>query len=467
MQIEKGKPYHCAETSLGLGLTGKLLISESDLRVQIFSYSKPFHINTAVPLQLVAETGESVSLHSCIEGGGSYGRVKRQDVIANVAIVGPDPWTEADRINHVSFSVEHTKDIMRSRKHFDGIDQKEFAGTEFLHLFTDTASGIRVGAHYRGTWGPDFQSPNQVWPVFAIEFNEPKDIHSYLEYVIYYVDFFSFCLGVPLRPTNISIFRNSSEEMAKAAQRGAHSYPHEVHYNWPETKIESHRFWTGGSPVLANGDDELLAFRACLIAWMNRAADWRKAYAMMMSSFRFAEELSSERLLGACKWFEELPNAQSKNALSSEEVSAITAAAVLKAEELGKSDLGVRIKGSIARLKEETAEERFVRLVDLVKTKFGQEVLPDNAVSHLKSAFAFRGRSAHGHFTPKDDDEFHAFSQAIHALEALCLLLTAVDLPILQSGLERMEVYRPVENYRRQAKGNNKKLSLTAERPPP
>jgi ApeA N-terminal domain 1 len=430
-----------------------LQISESSLQVQLFGYKDHFHIKTDAPVHLLAETGEYVSLHSCIDGGSGFrsgydGKITTQDIIANVAVVGPDHWTETDLIKRVSFSVKHTMDLMRSLEHMKGIGRAEYPREEHLRLFTDKAKGINIGASYRGIWGMDFQTPKQLWPIFEIEFDEPRDIHAYIEHVTYCVHFLSFCMGVPLRPTDISIQRLSLKEIMKTAEENTYRRSHEVHYVWPETEIDSTDLWVGGSPALAQDEEELAAFRACLIAWMNRADVWFKPYAMMMSSLKLKGETSAERLLSACKWFEELPNAKSDNALSTKDTNAIVAAAISKAEELGKANLGDRIATSISRIKEETAAARFKRLIDMVEVKFGKGILPDNAMSHLKNANKFRGQTAHGHFTPANNEEFRAFSKAIRAMEALCVLLTAIDLPIAQSGISRIASNPPLRDYR-------------------
>jgi hypothetical protein len=57
---------------------------------------------------------------------------------------------------------------------------------------------------------------------------------------------------------------------------------------------------------------------------------------------------------------------------------------------------------------------------------------------YLECAFTFRGKSAHGLYIPEDEIRFRALVTAISALEALCLLLTAYDMPINDKGIERM-----------------------------
>lgn len=141
MRIEKGKHVHCMENSTGERHTGILLIAEDSLRLKLFSYDDFFHIQTDHPVHLMVETGECASLHDCIEGGsgtrgGPDNAVRTQDIIANAVVIGPDPWTEGDRIRRVSFSVEHTMGLMRNRERMDGIAREKFPH-EHLMIFTD------------------------------------------------------------------------------------------------------------------------------------------------------------------------------------------------------------------------------------------------------------------------------------------------------------------------------------------
>jgi hypothetical protein len=61
---------------------------------------------------------------------------------------------------------------------------------------------------------------------------------------------------------------------------------------------------------------------------------------------------------------------------------------------------------------------------------------------------SFRGKSAHGHFNPESEAEFRAFSKSTRAMEALCYLLTALDLPIGEEGLKRIGSNSVLRDYR-------------------
>jgi hypothetical protein len=167
-----------------------------------------------------------------------------------------------------------------------------------------------------------------------------------------------------------------------------------------------------------------------------------------MSSFGMENVMSAERLLNACRWFEEIPTTQAQNALSDEDVEMISATATKTAQGLGYPPaIQRRIAGAIKRLKSESSEERFRRLVAMIEEKFGKGILAKDAVAHLKRAIEFRGKAAHGRFSPESDNEFRAFSNSTLAMEAICYLLTALDLPISNTGIARIGYNPLVRNY--------------------
>lgn len=454
LNIEKGRPLHCVETVTGQNITGIILLSEDEIRVDLHSYTDRFHINVEQPIYLVAETGHVVSLHANVYSNGSEPISRRdrpiyhQGFISNVAVVGYDQWTDNNKVKNVSFSVKHTMELLRHKDKIKALGNIRHTKKEDFTIFKDTTNGVTLGSWYAATYGMEFDAPTEIWPVFEIEFDEPLGIDEYIKHVMYYVEFLSFCLGVKLKPDRITINRLSHDEIMAAVEAGTHTGNHEVQYVWPEEKIESHDLSVRGSPARAWNDEELSALRACLVAWVARANAWKKPYAMMMTSFAFKRVISAERLINACRWFEDIPIAKPHNVLSDDDIEAIAAAATKKAEELRQlQNIRERIAGAIKRIKAESAEEQFTRLVAKIEEKFGKGILPENAVTHLKRANEFRGKTAHGHFDSKSDEETLAFSKSTQAMEALCYLLTALDLPISTEGLERVKSNPVVRDY--------------------
>jgi hypothetical protein len=111
--------------------------------------------------------------------------------------------------------------------------------------------------------------------------------------------------------------------------------------------------------------------------------------------------------------------------------------------------IGERIAGAIKRVRAESSEQQFSRLIAMIERTFGNGILPENAVSHLKRAISFRGRSAHRHFNPESDAEYRSFSKSTWAMEALCYLLTALGLPISEEGIKRFKSNSLIRDYHR------------------
>jgi hypothetical protein len=439
----------------GRGLTGTLLLSDSEIRADLYGYAEPFQIAVDQPIYFTAQTGQVVSFYSNAEiGMGTTTRADRRfyhrGIIADFAVVGHDRWTENDKVKRAFFTVKHSLDLLRHKEKFEAPEGIAYLPDEHSCVFQDSVKGMTLRAWYGATYGSDFRAPKELWPMFGIEFDEPKAIRDYIDHVSSFVRFMSFCLGVRLRPEDIQIDRLSHEEMTSALETDTYVDCHDVHYLWPEENINPQDLWIGGSPVMAWDDEELAALRACLVAWMDRANIWMRSYAMMMNSFALKNVVSAERLITACRWLQEIPTAQSQNAISSEDMIEISAAATWKAQELGyEATISKRIANAVMWVKKESSEERFSRLVAMVEKTFGKGIFPENVVAHLRRAVQFRGKTAHGHFSPANEGEFIAFSKSTRAMEALCYLLTALDLPISSKGLARVGANPVVRNYRR------------------
>lgn len=460
MSFETGTPIHCIELNTGSNLTGTVLVSEETMRADIYNYAGFFFIKPEQPIFLRTATNDIVSLYSNISAGPgtasrlidrakeTYQTTHHQEIVSNIVVVGHDRWNDTDKLKRVHFTVKYIDHLLRHRGKMKALSNSKFPKEEHFNLYRDAAEGMTLSAWYGATYGAELDSPKAVWPTFEIEFDEPMGIHEYETHVANYVFFLSFCLGVALAPRDIHIDRLSLDETKEGVS--AHTYlgNHRVHYIWQE-KIPKPRDITGfGSPVRAYDDKALAAFRACVVAWMNRAASWHKPYRLMMGSLALRHIISAERLISACRWLEDIPLARSHNTLPDSDVRAISKAASDKALKLGYDQaIQARIGNAVKWIKAETSEERFQRLVALVAEKFGRNIFPPNAVQHLTRAIRFRGKVAHGHFNPDDDVESRAFYKSMCAMEALCWLLTALELPIREEELEHISSHPLVEGY--------------------
>lgn len=430
------------------------------MRVNIHSYDEYFLIRSEFPIFLKTAEADTVSLHSNITVGTgetsrlidqkeqTYETTYHQEIISNIAVVGNTRWEETDKLKRTHFTVNHIDHLLRHRGKIQAISGARYPSDEHFLLFRDAAKGMKLSAWYAANYNASLDSPQSVWPTFEIEFDVPVGLHEYVKHLSNYVFFLSLLVGVRLAPRDIHIDRLSFDEMKERVE--THSYPgnHRVHYVWPEDEIAEGDTNGFGSPVRAYDDYALASLRAVLISWMDRASEWRKPYQLMMASFSFRHLISSERLINACRWLEEIPKGKPQNSLQKEDIAAISAAASEKAAGLGHPEtIQKRIENAIGFIRVEISEERFTRLVGTVKERFGENILPTNVVDHLTRAIRFRGRAAHGHFEPDNDTEFQAFYKSMRAMEALCLLLTVRDLPISDQGREQISSHPLVEGY--------------------
>lgn len=362
METESSETLHCLEMNTGKNLTGILQLSDGSIRAHIYSYDERFNIHAEGPIFLLTEKNAVVSLYwNITTSSGSSSRLIQparttysQDIISSIAVIGHDQWTDADKVKRVIFAVEHVDQLLAHNAKMTELGRVRHPDESHFTIYKDFAKGVTLKAYYSATYGMEFDAPTKVWPTFEIEFDNAPTLYEYIGYVDCYVQFLSFCLGVRLRPSAIRISRQSHDEMIAAVE--THSYPadHEVHYIWPDTKIESRDLWVGGSPLRAWDDNELNAFRKCLVTWVNRYPVWRNPSILMMTSMKLRGEISAERLINACRWFEEIPLANSQSAISDEHIESIASAAAEAAEQLGYREARPSLYESAARFQEDS-----------------------------------------------------------------------------------------------------------------
>ena len=454
-EIKQGEKIHCRELNSGKNHTGFFFIDENNISADIFGYDEDIHIDPTQPIYLRTEINAIVSLHSNIAGSsGNRFRnaepemiVHHQQIISNIAVIGPDPWRESELLKLVTFSVKHTKELLHHEE--KSKELSKYGSAEQYDLFSVRVDGVTFRVRYFPHYSVDFDHPIEIWPHLEIEFDEGVTLFRYLDHVSCIVQLLSASVGALLKPSNIEICRLPFDEMLLAMENREFSGNHFVKYVWPESEVNHRDLRVGYSFLLAWNDSELSALEACVSAWVKRFPEWQKANVLMMKSLSLVGEISPERLLAACKWFEEIPTAKSTSAITEAHVEQIAHSASNKAVELGYGDIKHRVFGSLKQINTETHRERFTRLVCSVGNKFGHAVLDDAIIENLKRTITFRGKVAHGHFNFDTDAKFRLFAKSIYAMEALCFLLTIRDLPISDEGIVRAGDHPFVRNYRK------------------
>jgi hypothetical protein len=454
--IEPGKQILCQELNTGKGYTGFFYLDDKQITADICSYDEPFYFLPQKPIFLRTEKNQIVSLHSNISDypGSSVHTAEpkmethKLHVISNTAVIGGDRWETTDKLKRVTFLVRRARELLKHKEKFDKLAKRKMGNQYDSDLFSVTAKGMTIRAGYSSRYSFEYDATTNITPYLEIEFPAGATLSDYVDQVSGVVEFFSFCLGTHMKPSEIRIDRLTRDELMAALKAKAHPQDYGVHYVWPEAPVDDLDLWVGGSVVKAWDDQELAALKECITLWLQRDADWNRANGQMMYSLTLRQQFSADRLLTACKWFEEIPLTRAQAAITDEHIELIAQAAAQKGSELGYGAIKNRITGALKSIRTESNEDRFSRLLKTVKQKFGPDVVDHAFMTHLKRTLELRGRSAHGYFNPSTDTEFRAFVKSVCAMEAFCFLLTAHDLPLNTAGIERAQSNPFVRDYR-------------------
>lgn len=455
--IEPGKQIHCQELNTGKGYTGFFYLDDKQITADICSYDESFYFLPQKPIFLRTEKNQIVSLHSNISDyPGSSVRTfepkmetHKLHIISNTAVIGDDRWDSADKLKRVTFLVRRAKNLLKHKEKFDKLAKRKIGDEYDSDLFSVTSNGMTIRVGYRYGYSLEYNTTTKITPYLEIEFPAGATLSDYLDHVSAVVEFLSFCLGAHMKPSEMRICRLTRDEFMAALKAQAHPQDYAVHYIWPEAPVDDMDLWVGGSLVKAWDEEELAALKECIALWFGREAAWNKANAQMMYCLTLRQQFSADRLLTACNWFAEIPLTHAQAAITDEHIELIAQAAAQKGSELGYGAIKNRITGALKSTRTESNEERFSRLLNTVKQKFGPGIVDHAFMTHLKRALELRGKSAHGHFSPVDDVECRAFVKSVYAMEALCFLLTARDLPITAAGVERAQSNPFLRDYRR------------------
>jgi len=445
-EFEIGRKYHCREETTGLALTGFFHIERDTIEAEFFSYAKYFHLDCEDCLVLRTEENHVVSLHDNIPGGTGTNSAQpslltyNAIVISNLAVMGRDPWSPTDFVHQVFFRITHTDDTLKHMPTFDRVVQTKIGTDINTEIFSARVANATISASYNYSGKTGYDYPHDVRAALAVEFDAPQTLVQYRRFVQAIVRFFSAVVGIPLNAFDIGISRLDEREQRTAIEARTYYGNHKVFEIQDAHELNRNRvrLWGGCQFAHSRTDNELNALVACLVEWMRREPVWTGPTVLMMESMRMDRVMSADRLLTACKWFEEIPGTRSIPAIKGEDIQTLAKLTGEKAVELGYSDIAGRVAGAIKGLSKETRMQQLERVVAEVRTVFGNDCLDSDIVTYLAKAYGFRGRAAHGHFSPADDREYSEFAKSVHAMECISYLLTIKELPMLDGGRRRV-----------------------------
>ncbi len=456
MELPTDEKVHCIELSTGRQHSGFLLLSDRRISLEMFGYDERFYVPIHSTIAVRTETNHVVSLLDNVgaDVAGSRGwlgdppmATYHQEVISNLALVGRDAWHDCENVRRATFKVDGCDAVLRHVAKKREAARAQLGDGRDRTLLIAAFDGGSVRIDYAPQFSFELDSAVQVDAYFDVEFSTALTIRECLGRLFYLVRFFSLSTGVGHRPTDLTVFTASRADVIAAVERNAPIYGYAVHYPWWGEPSNDEKTKPHGCLFISANDHELEATSRALVAWQARRGIWAKTIALMVTSTSLQGELSPHRLVTAARWLEAIPSAASMQAISDIAIEKIAAAAVSVAAELGYKELDDRIKNAIKKVRNESNAVYFTRLTAIVRQNFGSNILGDEAVGDLRRAWQLRGEAAHGHGKRGGIDDPDVFQRSLFALEALCLLLTASDLPMTELGRKRVREHPLVRSY--------------------
>ena len=460
--------FHCREVGSRKQVFGSVEICRSHITAHLYNYDEDFLIDVGKPIFLEDDTGRIVSLFfAAVIASGRRGRSRKpskkifyKNITAGLAVVGDSCWTETTLIKQVDFSCNSAQAIFADNNKIKELYDKKSSDKNNI-LFSEELDLLKITAWCSEKYGVYSHHPQEINVKFQVSFKQDVSITAYINEVIKFVQFLSYSVGSYLNPDDILL---SSHLLEEAETNDQALFYYSAHYVLPEVnnKESSIRVWS--SMITAENDKELLHFCRCMICWIQRSDKWKNANCLMMDCIALSGEVTSTRLLTAYKWLEEIPILKRHAELNSESLRVIVKAASRAAENLGHRGLNNRIAGSLKSITSESRKQFFERLKKVVGEKVKSNLADQIDLDDLINASRFRGRCAHRYFIPKDQNEFDLLHRAILAIEALCVLISAIDMPISTEGIERIADHPLFRSYRLLEKKGTRLLGDANER---
>jgi hypothetical protein len=306
---------------------------------------------------------------------------------------------------------------------------------------------MRIVAHYEVSSSFEAGAARQMTPKFSLEMDQLIQIDHCFQQAADVCTFLSFCEGLCRYPAEFTIGPSTYAEIEQSGEDECKPHYFQIEQTIAKASPRGGRDLTNWPAAHCGDDDACAAFVSCLQAWLERREQWRSANNMMMGSFAAMTDFGGDRLISALSWLDEIPRAKPLHDEASANLPEIAKAATEKAVQLGLGYLSNRIEGAIKRIREESHQARIERLLQRVKDRFG-DILGPHVLPDLLKARELRGRTAHGAYEPQSEQEHRQLAVSTAAVEALCFLLMAHDLPlrvVADPGLDR---HRAIRIYR-------------------
>ncbi|MEL6488078.1 MAG: hypothetical protein AAFQ13_13150, partial [Pseudomonadota bacterium] len=209
--LEIGNHYFCREEVTGNGHGGIFNFQANEMTVELYAFDE-IHIGVDLENVLILRLANNsmLSLHSNISAAGTVAYVdidnERQTtclrVLSNVVIAGDSPWPRTKPIRRLSFSMEHSDELLRYSDKYDAIIEAELGDMPETTLFAVEVDGMIFKAWYSVS-GSLSLKPTHIGVRYGIDFHELRYLHSYMPELQRLLQFVSAALGHPLTPSDI------------------------------------------------------------------------------------------------------------------------------------------------------------------------------------------------------------------------------------------------------------------------
>lgn len=375
-------------------------------------------------------------------------RVSSAETVSHLALIGSDPWRADEPVRRVSFFCPDADPLFVHAEKQRRIVQAGSLSAGDLRLFH-----VPVGA---GTYGATpivhLSKNSPVCTIdgirFWIEFSDGCPLDLFRQRLTWYLSFLSFLCNRRVAPCSVRIGKTSDAAQAE----------HEVVWSWSATEAQGEPCPVYAAPFAAQDDQDLAALAEGLSCWIKRLDDWEDAYARMMACLGSTEEVSSERILAAWRWFERLPDTRERKVLDPLAIKPLADAAFAVAQEQGLDISRKRIDGSLRTLCKEGFEQRVRRLVTSAMQGMDIGGIWAEMTMDISAGREIRGAAAHGSTAKPGRQAAIQRVRSTYATEAFCFLFTVKDLPLTPGRRGQLSHHPLVAEYIRLLAANRTSL---------
>lgn len=431
---------------LGGKRTGLVQIHAGFVKRCDFSFDARLDCPGNQPDCILLDDARVLSLHQnqLVFGGNVHAyqsgqRVSRAEVISHLALIGPDPWRADELVRRISFSCRGIDHLFMHAEKQRRIVQTNSFSEDDIRLFHVQIGGETYGADHLVSLSSNNPIPRIDDIRFWIEFADGCPLRELRQRLMGYLSFLSFLCNRRVSPYSVRMGKTLAADTTRPG--------HEVIWSWPDTGLQTESCPVWKAPFAGGDDEDLSAVAEGLSCWIKRVDKWEAAYLRMMACLEATEEISSERMLTAWRWFERLPDAKEENVLDAQAIAPLVDAAFAVAQQQGLDISKGRIKGSLKVLCKEGLEQRLRRLVASAMRGTDMGDIWASMVKDIVAGRDIRGAASHGNLSHSGQQGAVQRALSASATEAFCFLFTARDLPLTSARRERLRHHPLVAAY--------------------